>query len=175
MKKEIIEKAGEVKLLILDVDGVMTDGSIVYNDRGEESKSFNVRDGHGLKLLQRGGVDCALLTARTSDVVSHRARNLGIKLVYQGALDKSKAYEDILKKTGLTPNQTAYVGDDVVDLPVLKRAGFSVAVSDAVTEVRERVDYVTEARGGRGAVREVVEIILKARGTWDELMSRYLG
>lgn len=175
MEKEIIEKAREVKLLILDVDGVMTDGSIVYNDRGEESKSFNVRDGHGMKLLQRGGVDCALITARTSEVVLHRARNLGIELVYQGAFDKLKAYEDILKKTGLAPNQTAYVGDDVIDLPILKRAGFSVAVSDAVTEVKERVDYVTEAQGGRGAVREVVEIILKARGTWDELMSRYLG
>ena len=175
MEKEIIEKAREVKLLILDVDGVMTDGSIVYNDRGEESKSFNVRDGHGMKLLQRGGVDCALITARTSDVVLHRARNLGIELVYQGAFDKLKAYEDILKKTGLATNQTAYVGDDVIDLPILKRVGFSVAVSDAVTEVKERVDYVTEAQGGRGAVREVVEIILKARGTWDELMSRYQG
>jgi 3-deoxy-D-manno-octulosonate 8-phosphate phosphatase (KDO 8-P phosphatase) len=174
LKKEILEKVMPVKLLILDVDGVLTDGSIIYNDEGLESKHFNVRDGHGLKLLSRGGVDCALITARKSEVLSHRARDLGIELVYQGARDKLKAYEDILKKMNLAPQETAYVGDDVVDLPVLTRAGFSVAVCDAVKEVKERVDYVTERPGGRGAVREVVEIILKAKGMWDELMKRYL-
>lgn len=174
MKKEIKEKAKRVRLLILDVDGVMTDGSIIYNDQGQETKSFNVRDGHGIKLLRRGGVGCALITARSSEVVGHRARNLGIELVYQGALDKVAALGDILKKTDISADETAYVGDDVVDLPVLSRVGFSVAVGDAALEVKERVDYVTENPGGRGAVREVAELILKARGSWDEIMSRYL-
>jgi 3-deoxy-D-manno-octulosonate 8-phosphate phosphatase (KDO 8-P phosphatase) len=174
LKKEIVEKARPVRLLLLDVDGVMTDGSIIYNDVGQESKNFNVRDGHGLKLLTRSGVDCALITARKSEALVHRARDLAIELVYQGAIDKLKAYEDILKKMDLTPEETAYVGDDVVDLPLLTRVGFSVAVCDAVEEVKERVDYVTETAGGRGAVREVVEIILKAKGIWDELMNRYL-
>jgi 3-deoxy-D-manno-octulosonate 8-phosphate phosphatase (KDO 8-P phosphatase) len=144
------------------------------NDEGQESKHFNVRDGHGLKLLRRGGVDCALVTARKSEVLLHRARDLGIELVYQRARDKLNAYEDILKKKNLAPQETAYVGDDVVDLPVLARVGFSVAVCDAVEEVKERVDYVTERPGGHGAVREVVEIILKAKGMWDELMKLYL-
>jgi 3-deoxy-D-manno-octulosonate 8-phosphate phosphatase (KDO 8-P phosphatase) len=174
VKKAIVEKALPVKLLILDVDGVLTDGSIIYNDRGEETKHFHVRDGHGIKMLKRAGIDCALITARSSDVVSHRAKDLGIELVYQGALDKVKAYEDILKKTRLAPHETAYVGDDVVDLAVLKRAGFSVAVSDAVEEVKKRVDYVTEMPGGGGAVREVVDLILKVKGLWDEVMARYL-
>lgn len=174
LNEELLEKLKRVRLLILDVDGVMTDGGIVYSDKGVESKVFNVKDGHGIKLLKRGGVDCALVTARSSKMLELRAADLGIELLYQDARDKLAAYEDILRRTGLTHNETAYVGDDLIDLPVLSRVGFSAAVSDAVEEVKERVDYVTECLGGRGAVREVSRMILRAKGLWDELMTSYL-
>ncbi len=170
----MIQRIKPVKLLIMDVDGVMTDGSVIYNDKGEETKIFNVRDGHGIKMLQRAGIKAALITARLSECVKHRARNLGIELVYQGAVDKAKAFEDLLEKEGLKPEETAYMGDDVVDIPVLKRAGLAIGVSDAVDEVRELVHYITIKPGGKGAVREVVELILKAQGKWDEAVRRYL-
>lgn len=173
-EKDLTEKIRKIRLLILDVDGVLTDGSIIIDDSGLETKAFNVRDGHGIKLLERGGVRTAIVTGRTSTVVEHRARDLKIELVYQGSRDKLKAYEDILTRSSLTPVETAYVGDDLVDLPVLKRVGFSVAVADASVEVKERADYVTERPGGRGAVREVVELILKTQGKWEGLIERYL-
>ncbi|MBI5560192.1 MAG: HAD hydrolase family protein [Deltaproteobacteria bacterium] len=152
----------------------MTDGSIIYDSEGREIKVFNVRDVHGIKMLKRGGVDCALLTARTSQAVKKRAEELEIGLCYQGAIKKLTAYEDILKKTGLAPGETAFIGDDLVDLPVIRRAGFSAAVQDAVREVREAADYVTLNPGGKGAVREVAEIILKIKGKWHEVTERYL-
>ena len=157
MEERIIEKIRSVKLLILDVDGVMTDGSIVYDDEGRETKSFNVRDGHGIKLFMRAGLRVALITARSSLAVSKRAAELGITPVYQGARDKLSAYSQILKELSLEAPETAYMGDDIIDLPVLKRAGFSVAPSDASVEVIERVDYITEKNGGCGAVREAVK------------------
>lgn len=171
---EVAEKIRAVRLLVLDVDGVLTDGRIIYTDSGVEVKAFDVKDGHGVKLLARGGVDTALVTARTSRVVEVRAENLGIGLVYQGMLDKRKAFDDILEKTGLEPRELAYVGDDLVDLPVMRRVGFSATVADAVAEVRDGADYVATRPGGRGAVREVCELILRVQGRWDEVMARYL-
>ncbi|MBI5561429.1 MAG: HAD hydrolase family protein [Deltaproteobacteria bacterium] len=168
------EKIKRIKLLILDADGVMTDGSIIYTDEGAEIKAFNVRDGHGIKLLMRAGIGAAIITARDSLVMAHRARNLGITDLYQGRLDKTAALDEILKAKTFNPLQAAYIGDDIIDLPVLRRVGFSIAVADAVCEVRERVDYVTSASGGRGAIREVVELILKTQGRWDEVMKMYL-
>ncbi len=168
-----LEKVRKVKLLILDVDGVMTDGRIIMDDAGLESKAFDVKDGQGLKMLMRSGVDVVLLTGRRSRVVDRRAADLGIAEVHQGILNKVEAFTEILKCRQMKPEETACVGDDVVDIPMLRRAGFSFAVADAVPEVRRIVDHVTRRRGGRGAVREVCEVILKARGRWDDVAVRY--
>lgn len=173
MKKIIKNKLKEIKMLILDVDGVMTDGSIVMDHEGHESKSFNVRDGHGLKMLQRYGISVAILTGRKSKVVEYRAKDLGIKDVYQGALNKKEVFEKILKKHNISTDKVVYIGDDIVDIPVLKMVGFSVAVADALDVVKKSVDYVTKNNGGHGAVREVCEMILKARGKWTEVAARY--
>ncbi len=169
----LADKIGKVKVLILDVDGVLTDGRIVISDDGQETKCFNVRDGHGLKMIRRAGVEVMFLTGRKSRVVEHRARELGVERLYQGALDKLAVLQEILNSTGLSPGQVAYMGDDIVDLPVLRRAGFSVTVSDAHEDVLKAVDLVTKNPGGRGAVREVCEIILKVQGKWEGLMERY--
>lgn len=169
----LVEKMRKVKVLILDVDGVLTDGRIIISDDGQETKCFHVRDGHGLKMIKRAGIDVMFLTGRKSRVVEHRARELGVDKVYQGALDKLAIFNEILAAGGLGPEQTAYMGDDIVDLPVLRRAGFSVTVCDAHSEVLRTVDLVTQNPGGRGAVREVCEMILKAQGKWEELMGRY--
>lgn len=167
------EKAENVRLLILDVDGVLTDGSIVIDDRGVESKFFNEKDGHGLKLLMRAQIQVVLLSGRESAAVRHRASELGISKVYQNIHDKIKTYQDIMKENGLQDHQVGYVGDDLVDLPVLKRAGFSAVVAGAVDEIKSFADYVTEKEGGRGAVREIVEFILKSQGKWKEVIARY--
>lgn len=173
VRVEVKEKARIIKLLILDVDGVMTDGRIIYTDGGEEIKAFDVKDGHGVKLLMRGGVDVAILTGRESRVVLHRANNLGIDMVFQGAKDKLRVFEEILKAKGLKDEEVCYLGDDLVDAPVMSRVGLSIAVSDAHDELKGCVDYVTKGRGGRGAVREACELILKAQGKWEGLTSRY--
>ncbi len=170
----LADKISKIKLLLLDVDGVLTDGSIIYSDKGGEIKSFNVCDGHGIKLLMRGGIDVGIITARESRVVATRARDLGITLLYQGKKDKLACYRTILSQESLESAETAFVGDDLVDLPVLSRAGFSVSVPGGAAEVLDKVDYVTAAAGGHGAVREVCELILKTRGLWDGLIARYL-
>lgn len=170
---EIDKKAKEIRLLLLDVDGVMTDGRIVITDAGDEEKAFDVKDGHGLKMLMRNGVAVALLTGRESKVVLHRARDLGIDMVYQGAKDKLPVFEGILREKGFKGEEVCYVGDDLVDIPVMKRVGLSVSVVDACKELKECVDFVTERPGGRGAVREVCEFILKAQGKWEDSVSRY--
>ncbi len=162
-----------VKLLILDVDGVLTDGRIVFDDAGLQSKFFDVKDGHGLKMLMRCGIDVVLLTGRLSRVVEHRAADLGIAEVHQRILDKAEALDKILARRNLAPEQTAYVGDDVVDIPVFNRVGLAIAVADAVAEARGAADYVTGHRGGRGAVREVCELILKVQGRWADVAARY--
>ena len=167
------DKLKNIRLLLLDVDGVMTDGGIIYDANGLESKRFNVKDGHGIKMLQRYGVEVGIITGRTSIVVDNRARELGISLVYQGSLKKIDSYEEIKAKTGLEDEQIAYMGDDIIDVPVLRRVGFSASPLDGLSEVLGVVDFVATRSGGCGAVREVCDHILKARGVWDEIVARY--
>lgn len=167
------EKLKEIRMLLVDVDGVMTDGRIIYDGNGLETKFFNVKDGHGIKMLQRNGVEIGIITGRTSAVVDIRARELGISIVYQGALRKLESYDDVKLKTGLDDSQIAYMGDDIVDVPVMRRVAFSAAPADALPEVRQLADYVTTCAGGKGAVREICDMIIRARGGWDEVATRY--
>jgi len=173
VKKSITEKLKKIKMLILDVDGVMTDGRIIMDDEGREMKNFHVRDGHGLKVLQRYDIKVAIITGRQSKVVVHRARDLDIKDVYQKVYNKKEVFEKILKKHKLSAEETAFMGDDIIDIPVLKRVGFSAAVADAVDVVKKSVDYVAKNNGGQGAVREICEMILKAQGSWKEVAAKY--
>ncbi len=173
MENNLQEKLRKIKMLILDVDGVLTDGRIILDDSGRETKNFNVRDGHGIKLLQRYGINVVLLTGRESQVVLHRARDLGIKEVHQKVFNKKEVFGEILKKNNLDSSACAYIGDDFIDIPVLKAAGFSAAVADAIEIVKKSVDYVTENRSGRGAVREVCEMLLIAQGKWPEIADKY--
>jgi 3-deoxy-D-manno-octulosonate 8-phosphate phosphatase (KDO 8-P phosphatase) len=170
---EVRARVEKVKLLVLDVDGVLTDGQLYYHDDGTESKAFNARDGHGIKLAQRAGIEVALISGRSSPCVSKRAADLGITAVVQGPKDKVPTFERFLAERGLGPEQAAFVGDDVVDLPVMRRAGFAVAVADASEHLFDVAHYVTLAPGGRGAVREVIELILAAQGLWQKLAARY--
>lgn len=167
------EKLAKIKLLLLDVDGIMTDGRIIYDNQGNELKAFDVKDGHGLKMLQRAGIRIGIITGRQSEVVSRRAAELGIEILYQKALTKLDPYREILAAEKLVDEQVAYMGDDIVDLPILRRVGFSATVADAVPDVKPLVDYVTTRSGGRGAVREVCDLLLKACGRWDDLTERY--
>jgi len=170
---DITQKAQLIKLLILDVDGVMTDGKVVYSDSGEELKFFDSRDGHGIKMLMRTGIDVAIITGRMSKAVEHRAANLDIGMVYQKALNKLEAYEEIVARKCLSDQEICAVGDDLPDVPLLRRAGFAVAVPDAVDEVKSLADYTTRRSGGNGAVREVCDLIMKAQRTWQTVTSRY--
>jgi len=170
----IMDAAGKVRMLLLDVDGVMTDGSIVLDDNAVQYKVFNVRDGHGIKMLQRAGIEVGIITGRTSKVVERRAEELGIKRVIQGSLDKAASFDEMLEGTDFAPGEIAYMGDDVVDLPVMLKVGLSITVADAHEEVLSRAAWVTSRQGGRGAIREVTDIILKARGLWDEALKKYL-
>jgi 3-deoxy-D-manno-octulosonate 8-phosphate phosphatase (KDO 8-P phosphatase) len=163
----------QIRLLILDVDGVMTDGRIIFDSNGIESKFFNVKDGHGIKMLQRGGIKVGIISGRESQVVTNRAAELGIDVVYQKSLDKVTPFRAILAETGLHKEEVAFIGDDLIDIPVLKMVGFAAAPADAVAEVLPFVHYVTGKNGGWGAVREVCDMILKAQGKWAELTSRY--
>lgn len=162
----IKDRAKNIKLIILDVDGVLTDGSLFYDDSGREFKAFHSKDGLGLRMAQDAGIEVALLTGRKSALVKHRAKNLKIRpeLVFQGYRDKRPAYLDIKKATGFSDAEIAYVGDDVVDLPVMVQVGLAIAVHDAHAFVLEHADWVTELKGGRGAVREVCDFILEAQG-----------
>jgi 3-deoxy-D-manno-octulosonate 8-phosphate phosphatase (KDO 8-P phosphatase) len=166
-------KLAKIKLLLLDVDGVMTDGRIIYDNQGNELKAFDVKDGHGLKMLQRAGIKIGIITGRQSELVAKRAAELGIEILYQKALNKLDPYREILAEQGLADEQVAYVGDDVVDLPILRRVGFSATVADAVPEVLPLVDYVASRQGGRGAVREICDLLLRASGQWEKLTERY--
>lgn len=167
------DKLEKIRLLLLDVDGVLTDGRIIYDDQGGETKAFDVKDGHGMKLLQRAGIRIGIITGRQSPVVDRRARELGIDLVYQGAKDKLVPFREILERTGLAAEQVAYVGDDYPDLPVLRQVGFAVTVADALDELKPLVDYVTSRPGGRGAVREVCDLLLRGTGRWEDVSARY--
>jgi 3-deoxy-D-manno-octulosonate 8-phosphate phosphatase (KDO 8-P phosphatase) len=167
------ERLTAIQLLLLDVDGVMTDGGIIYDGNGLETKIFNVKDGHGIKMLQRAGIGVGIITGRSSAVVDVRAQELGIALVYQGALRKLESYEDIKLKTGFTDSQIAYMGDDVIDVPVMRRVGFAAAPQDALAEAKRAAHYIASCNGGQGAVREVCDLILKGRGAWDDVTARY--
>jgi 3-deoxy-D-manno-octulosonate 8-phosphate phosphatase (KDO 8-P phosphatase) len=173
VKKDIKDKLKKIKLLIMDVDGVMTDGRIIMDDDGRELKNFNVRDGHGIKVLQRFGIRVALLTGRKSMVVMHRAKDLDIKDVYQKVYNKKEVFEKIIKKHKISADEAAFIGDDIIDIPVLNRVGFSVAVADAVEVVKKSADFITKNKGGHGAVREVCEMILQAQGKWPEISAKY--
>lgn len=163
----------KIKLLLLDVDGVLTDGRIIYDSNGVEYKAFDVKDGHGIKLVQRAGIRVGIITGRDSQVVALRAAELGIDLVYQGAKDKRIPFQDILEKLELTPEEVAYVGDDVIDIPVMRAVGFAATVADAMDEVKPVAHMVTKRCGGRGAVREVCDHLLRESGRWSAVTSRY--
>jgi 3-deoxy-D-manno-octulosonate 8-phosphate phosphatase (KDO 8-P phosphatase) len=174
MNIEINEKAKKIKLLILDVDGVMTDGSIILDNDGNEYKRFHVRDGHGIKMIQRAGITVGIITGRKSKVVEMRAKELGIKEVYQRIFQKSAVYEELLKKYDCTDENAAFMGDDIVDQELVKRAGLTAAPSDAEEEIKELTDLVMKRGGGRGAVREFIDIILKSSGLWERVSGETL-
>jgi 3-deoxy-D-manno-octulosonate 8-phosphate phosphatase (KDO 8-P phosphatase) len=173
ISESIAARIRPLRLVILDVDGVLTDGRISIDDAGLETKHFDVRDGHGIKMLLRAGIDVALLSGRKSNVVDHRAKELGITEVHQRIFQKADRLEEILQARGIAAATVAYVGDDVVDIPVLKRVGFAVAVADACEEVKAVADYITVRGGGRGAVRELCDLILTVQGKWDEVAKKY--
>jgi len=173
--KPFLELARRVKLLIMDVDGVLTDGSIFITASGEEIKAFNTLDGHGLKMLQATGVKLAIITGRDAPGVAHRARGLGIDYYYAGIHDKRAALEQLLAECGVGADECAYIGDDVVDLPVMRRVALAAAVPESPSLVRQHAHYVTGASGGRGAVRELTELIMQAQGTFDKAMEPYLA
>ena len=170
-----VEAARKIRLIVFDVDGVLTDGNITLTSTGEELKSFNVRDGHAIRMAFRGGLDIAVITGRESPMVQKRCDELGIKLVYQGIKHKHTSLKDIMVKTGYAVSEIAYMGDDVVDLPVMMSAGLGCCPSDAADEVITRSDLVTAAAGGKGAARELVFFILRAKGLLEDLMARYIS
>jgi 3-deoxy-D-manno-octulosonate 8-phosphate phosphatase (KDO 8-P phosphatase) len=163
-KTNIQSKAKKIKLLLLDVDGVLTDGSIILDGKGNELKAFHVRDGHGIKMAQRAGIIIGIITGRKAEVVNIRAKELGIQEVHQGTHDKEAVYDSIISKYGLHDDDVAYMGDDIVDLDIFKRTGFAVTVADADPATKPFVDLITKAAGGKGAVRELINIILKHQG-----------
>jgi 3-deoxy-D-manno-octulosonate 8-phosphate phosphatase (KDO 8-P phosphatase) len=169
------ERILPIRMMIFDVDGVLTDGRIIYHDDGSEIKAFNSQDGHGIKLLQRSGVEVALITGRYCKAVEHRASSLGITKVYQDARIKLEPYQMLLKETGLRDEQVGYAGDDLIDIPVMRRAGFAVAVPNAVSQVFPYAHYVTKAPGGAGAAREVCDLLLQVQGHWERITERYFG
>ncbi len=170
-----LAKAKDIKLLLLDVDGVLTDASLIYSHNGTESKEFNSQDGLGLRMLQDSGIDVGIITARQSEVVQRRGQDLKIRYCYQGAVDKLSAYKEICDSSGLKPFQIAYMGDDWLDMVLLKRVGLAVAPANAVREVQDMVHYVTEQSGGKGAVREICTLILEATGKYQETLDYYMN
>lgn len=173
--QDILEKASRIKLVIFDVDGVLTDGSLFLSDDGQEYKAFNSKDGFGMRLLQDSGIDVGIITGRESTLVRLRMEELGITQIMQGRREKGPALDEMMEITGLTLDQIAYVGDDVVDLPIMSRVGLSIAVQDARPVVKKHAHWITESVGGRGAGRDVCELILEAHGKWDDIIKRYLA
>ena len=167
------ERAKKIKLLIMDVDGVLTDGRIIYGSDGTEFKSSHVRDGHAMKLANRAGLKMAIITGRDSEIVTRRGKELEVDFIYQKVFNKLEVYEKILQENNLKDEEIAFIGDDIVDLPVMRRVGLSIAVEDAVEELKQESLLITKNPGGRGAVREVIEYILKARGLWEDVTRRY--
>lgn len=167
------QRCARIELLVLDVDGVLSDGRIMYGDAGQELKAFHVRDGSGMKLWTQEGKKAGIITGRHSPIVERRAKELGIAVLIQGADDKHAALVQMLEALSLTPEQACAVGDDIVDVPMLRACGLAATVADASPEAKEEADFVTTARGGRGAVREVIEWILRAQGRWEAIVARF--
>ncbi|MCS0588121.1 KdsC family phosphatase [Massilia norwichensis] len=172
---EHVQRAARVKVMIFDVDGVLTDGSLTYDANGEITKTFFVLDGLGIQLLNRTGVRTAIISARRSPIVDRRASDLGITHVFQGQHDKRLAFAELLEQTGVTAEECGYIGDDVIDLPLLTRVGFAVTVPSGHPEVQHRAHYVTKNAGGRGAVREVCDMVMRAQGTYEQALAPYFG
>jgi len=170
-------RAQRINLLLMDCDGVMTDGRIMLLENGDEQKTFNVRDGHGIVLFHRAGLKTGIISGRSSSFVQKRAWELGMpqEFVWQGCHNKIETFEDVLIRAQLEASEVAFIGDDVTDIPIMQRVGFAVAVADAVEETKQAAHYITEQKGGHGAVREVTELILKSQNRWDDLMKRYLS
>lgn len=174
-EQEFTDRARKVELIIMDVDGVMTNGQIMLDNHGNETKAFHVRDGHGIKLAQRAGIIIAIITGRKSKVVEVRAEELGIEEVYQKSHDKLTTYRELLHKLKLTDENAVFIGDDIVDIPIMSRAGLTFAVADAEEYVKESAHIVTSRKGGQGAVREAIDSILKARGDWETVTAKYFS
>jgi 3-deoxy-D-manno-octulosonate 8-phosphate phosphatase (KDO 8-P phosphatase) len=169
----VATKAAGIRLMLFDVDGVLTDGIVVMHSDGSESKNFHIRDGAALVWAQRAGISVGLLSARNSGATAHRAAQLGIRIVAQGATNKAAAYAEILRQAGVEAAAVAFMGDDLLDLPVLTQVGLSAAPADGAPEVRSRVDWVSQSPGGRGAARELVELVLRAQHRWDDIVRQY--
>lgn len=174
MKAAAHEKARHTRLLIVDIDGVLTDGGLQFDNHGNEFKTFNSLDGHGIRMLLECGIEVAVITGRQSEIVNHRMRELGVRHVYQGNRDKLPAFEKLLRDTGLEATQVAYVGDDLPDLAIMRRAGFAIAVQNAHAFVKQHCDLLTSAAGGHGAVREVSDFLLHAQGMLEDKQNSYL-
>ncbi len=164
-----------IKLLALDVDGVLTDGRIIYDSDGRSLKFFNVHDGMGLSLLRRAGIEVAFISAKSSPTIGIRAEDCGVSIVMEDISDKAEAVRQVASSVGVDLSETAFVGDDLVDIPAMKVSGLAVAVANACPEVKEAADYITSSYGGRGAVREVCELILKSKGLWESIISKYIN
>jgi len=174
MSRSITDRLRRVKLLLLDADGVLTDGNIIYNDAGSEIKAFNVKDGLGIRLLMTAGIQVGIVTGRSSAALRQRCKDLGIDLLFDGVRDKAALLDSISEQTGICAEDMAFAGDDLPDLPIMRRVGFSFAVADAHRIVRDLADMVTDERGGRGAVRQICEAILDAQGLWEKVTERFL-
>jgi 3-deoxy-D-manno-octulosonate 8-phosphate phosphatase (KDO 8-P phosphatase) len=174
VSQEVVQRAKKIKIVIFDVDGVLTDGSLFIGDDKQEYKSFNSKDGHGMKMLIRSGVDIGIITGRTSRVVEHRVGDLGIEHVYQGCHDKLPVYEKLISKLKLSPEETAFVGDDVVDLPIMLKIGLAITVNDGHHLVKNYAHWSTPSNGGRGAAREICEMIMHAQCNYESAMQKYL-
>jgi len=172
---DAIARAARVRLMIFDVDGILTDGGLYFGPEGELLKRFNVLDGQGIKLLQQSGVLVAIISARQSSIVARRAEDLGITRIYQGVQDKRLAFEKLLSQHAMNADSCGFAGDDIIDLPILGRVGFAASVPNGHTEVRTRVHYVTQAEGGRGAAREICDFILHAQGNYEAALAPYLA
>ena len=172
--QSVVEKAKKLKLLILDVDGVLTDGKLFFDNDGNEYKSFHAQDGHGIKMLRQTGVEVAVISGRKSKSVALRMKNLGVEHVYQGHENKIAAFNELIELMGITPEQAAHVGDDVIDLPGMVRVGLAIEVNDANFAVKQYADWCTTLPGGQGAVREVCDFIMQAQGHFDDMLNAYL-
>ncbi len=168
-------RLADIELVLLDVDGVLTDAGITYTDSGEQIKRFNAKDGLGLKLLMEAGIEVGIITGLTSKALEHRCHKLGITLLFAGIKNKAKVLESIVAQTGIKKEKIIFVGDDLIDLPVIKRVGVSFCVADACDDVKKHCDIITDHKGGHGAVREVCETVLKAKGLWDDILKKYLS